>query len=328
MKRHALTLAALLAGIASSSPAVDLADDYGRLIGEGIEAAREGNFDDAVVRFGDAHLTKPEGREAPMNLAISLARGGNAAEAAERFGRIAEKARADNPALAAQAMYNRGRALYDVANAAFGESDTKTALENAIEAFSSFGEALELDETLAEARFNREQTRRLIEKIAEMQPQSSQDGDDGSDQPQDSPDEDREDGGNEQEQSDDPGQDEQNPGEDGQGDGESSQNPGESESDQGGENEPGEEDSDSEQNPDEGEQEEEPDQSGESDEANREEPTEGESTGSGEGTEEGSPMETGGMTPEQARNLLRHLDGERLLPLRLKSPPREVEKKW
>ncbi len=318
--------------VSVSSEAVDLADNYGRLINEGIDAAGQQNLDAAVTSFNDAHLTRPGGREALMNLGLSLAGSGRFDEAIERFGKVASSARLENPPLAAQALYNRGRAQFDKASVALENSDMEAALPGALDALRSFNEALDLDESLSEAHFNREQTRHLIERIAELQQQQQE-------QPEDNQ---QDDGEENQEQKENEGendnrQDRQQPDE---GEDDKQQDEGENNEDrQSNEGEEGrdqeqqssqddESDDGSEENRDQESNQQDEEDGEPRDESAENNPSDDQQEDASGGDSENEPQQMGQMTPEQARNLLRHLGREKLMPVRLHNRARVVEKEW
>lgn len=157
-------VAALLA-----SPAFAQKGDYHALVEKGFAAAQAEKHDEAVAAFQDALLVKPEGREAAMDLGLSLAKSGKHEEAIERFDALARRA-ADDPKLKARAIYNRGRSQIELSNAAVEKQERDAALKNAFAAMASCDEALAADPQFEDAKWNREQARHLLERIAKMQP--------------------------------------------------------------------------------------------------------------------------------------------------------------
>lgn len=182
-----MTIALGLALSCALAPGAGAQDDYSGLVAKGVEAAAADAGETAIAAFRDALLLKPEGREAAMNLGLALAKAGEHEEAIERFDALAKRAAGDT-SLRASSLYNRGRSQLELAKAALEQQDRDAALQSALDAISSWDETLAADPSFEDAKWNRDQARHLLGKIAAMQPpppqEDQQKGEDSKDQQQ------------------------------------------------------------------------------------------------------------------------------------------------
>ncbi len=128
------------------------ADDYRRLINEGNTLFEEDKFDEALVKYREAQIERPEAPEVPYNIASTLYRQNAFEDAAQTYSGVLTTESAE---LEAHAHYNTGNAL-------FRQQDFPGAIE-------SYKRTLEINPDDADAKFNLELARKMIKE--QMQPQ-------------------------------------------------------------------------------------------------------------------------------------------------------------
>lgn len=167
MKKRALALL-LATALVAPAAAVDIRDAFTRRMDEGIAAYDQGDFDAARRAFQDARVMRPDSAEAELNLGLTHARLGDWEQAEHIFSRLSESGR-----MVPEAHYNRGRALFDSARAAWesGEGDPERIIPQLIESIDHFNAALEAREgDFSEAEFNRWQAAHLLYDVAMTDP--------------------------------------------------------------------------------------------------------------------------------------------------------------
>ncbi len=154
--------------------ALDIRDDYKRLVDDGIVAYNEQDYEAARKIFQDALLLQPDGKEALMNLALTEARIENYDEASDRFKHVTDISDED-PEVKSNAYYNMARAKYDQAQKAFQEKNIEESLKLAMDSVQYSNLAIEstLDST-EDLEFNRAQAQHLIQTLAQIPKQDNQ----------------------------------------------------------------------------------------------------------------------------------------------------------
>lgn len=131
------------------------ADDYRKLITEGNRLYEEGNYDEALNKYREAQIERPEAGEIQYNIGSTLYRQGAFKESAEIFPNATTT---DDSRLEAHTYYNQG-------NAFFRQQDYPQAIE-------AYKQALKLNPEDEDAKFNLELARKKLKE--QMKPQQQQ----------------------------------------------------------------------------------------------------------------------------------------------------------
>ncbi len=118
---------------------------------KGIRALREGHYDEALQRFGEAERRLPQSPVPPLDRGVAAYRAGRYDQALEAFRAAAERAEGENSRLARDAHYNAGNALFK--------------LGRYREAIAEYERALAIDREDGDAAFNK----RLAEELLRRQ---------------------------------------------------------------------------------------------------------------------------------------------------------------
>ena len=137
----------------------------------GYEAYQAGDWEEALRRFSDLELRRPDDYEVKLNLGSALYRSQSYQEAVRRYN---EAATSGDQELRAEALYNLG-------NVAYRQQDLPQA-----EQF--YKSALELKSDDQDAKFNLEYVRREMEQQNEQQPKQDPEQDPQSEQQEDASD--------------------------------------------------------------------------------------------------------------------------------------------
>jgi len=131
------------------------ADDYRRLLEEGNKLYEEGNFDEALARYREARIERPELPEVQYNIGSALYRQNAFEEAVEVYGTSLSTESAE---LEAHAYYNMGNALF--------------RQQQYIEAIEAYKRSLVINSEDVDAKFNLELARKMLKE--QMQPEQQE----------------------------------------------------------------------------------------------------------------------------------------------------------
>jgi hypothetical protein len=301
------------------------------------QAMTDGEYDQAVELYGQAHDLAPQRAEIPYNLAVAQYRRGDFENAARWFEQAA--ALADDPALRSMATYNLGNANFSdamrkthsdadpqqAADAMAGLQDATDRLGNAL---NHYRNVIDNDPADADARANAELAHRLRKQLEEMQEQL-QEQQQQQQQQQDQQQQDQRDQQQQDQQSSDQQQEDRQQ-QDQQVDRDQPQGRDENADQQSPQSEEGEQDRQQQQRPQEQEQEQQ--QSGNESQDDREEP-QSDRNESQEGDRGAAEQRQEPMSREEAERLLQRVrDQERErraeLARRQRSRHRPAEKDW
>ncbi len=150
-----LAAALALAMLFLTTPALVRGDDYNSLLKEGNRLYEEGKYDDALTKYREAQIERPEAPEVQYNIGSALYREGAFEEAAKVTG---NSLTTDKATLEANAHYNMGNALY-----------RQKKYPEAIEAYK---QSLSINPDDVDAKFNLELARKMLKE--QMKPQEQQ----------------------------------------------------------------------------------------------------------------------------------------------------------
>ncbi|MFC1476106.1 tetratricopeptide repeat protein [Candidatus Zixiibacteriota bacterium] len=133
------------------------ADDYRRLIDEGNALYGEGKFDEALAKYREAQIERPEAPEVQYNIAGTLYRQNAFEEATQTY----------SGSLTTESAQLESHSHYNTGNALFRQQDYPGAIE-------AYKQALEINPDDADAKFNLELARKLLKEQLQPQQQEQQ----------------------------------------------------------------------------------------------------------------------------------------------------------
>ncbi len=160
-----------------SSQGVLSAASVRELVNEGNQAYRSEQYEQALKSYKDAQLQDPESPYVSLNRANALYRQEKFSDAIEWYGKAVHQSLEHGlPEIEANGLHNLGNALYQQAESV-AQQDPRQALDNLVQAARSYGDALQIDSSLAASAYNLELARRRIQELREQAQNQPQDGD-------------------------------------------------------------------------------------------------------------------------------------------------------
>lgn len=138
------------------------ADALRRLASEGNRLLAEEKFDEALERYRSAQIESPESPHLHFNIAKALERQGKYEEAIAEYRKVYSR---EEPQLGAWALYNIGVCQYRQAEQAIGAQDYQKAIELLTQCMESNREAMKMDPTDEDPKFNFEQAKRKLKEV-------------------------------------------------------------------------------------------------------------------------------------------------------------------